>query len=270
MITDEAELSAWADKRDERKYSRLLLKRVFRGAITAVDSGLAPLYKVQIQRTGEAASDQSWYSCYEAGYLPSVGDEVDLIWRDDTVAYVFQVRGPSVLMASYMRIGKPITVAGTSTGTVTFSGIPQGFQRLKLYIAAQTTNATAVFLNCRLNGDTANNYYGGYGSWATAYNTPAQNSALGVFNVGIASASSSLDDAASEVTFLNYSSNSGNRRPTMHFVSHAVENPTAGNFLTAVGGGNYAGPLGGITSISIFPAAGNWGDGSRFWLDGLF
>lgn len=77
------------------KYRRLIASRHFQGYITAVtavptnannESGTQ--YLCSVQRVEESQADGNTYLCVTPGYKPVVGDLVELMWRDENVAYV--------------------------------------------------------------------------------------------------------------------------------------------------------------------------------------
>lgn len=94
-MIDQGGAFATMDKRDEKKYSRLLLNKVFRAKITAIDTTKDPRW-IQVQRNGEDSPDPNWYvAAAPGGYTPQVGDEIDLIWRDDVTAHILAVLRPA-------------------------------------------------------------------------------------------------------------------------------------------------------------------------------
>ncbi|MDP9325704.1 MAG: hypothetical protein M3O87_04110 [Candidatus Dormibacteraeota bacterium] len=122
------------------------LNPFFRGTVTSVVSAGAGVngYLVQVRRAETSAPDGIGYLCAIPGYTPSVGDDVDCMWRDAQVGYVFAVlRSPKASArvyraAAYNSVQPAITVlpydavtydpgANFSTATATYTCPVPGF-----------------------------------------------------------------------------------------------------------------------------------------------
>jgi hypothetical protein len=106
---NERELDAYLEKWTQRRLGRRL-ETHFRGTIVLV-SGTMPPFTVQIQRTGETGSDGNTYACSVPGYVPQIGDSVELAWRDLKTAHVV----------------RPVkTTAPRDLGALSTAGAPSG------------------------------------------------------------------------------------------------------------------------------------------------
>jgi len=113
-------------------YSRRLYPW-FQGVVTAVTTSGA-VSQVQIQRTGEGASDGGTYAIAQPGYRPQVGDTVDLQWRDDDTAYVMAPRqgvGGGAPWGGWVHWSRYVVGSGGSVDTSSNPGgdipLPVGF-----------------------------------------------------------------------------------------------------------------------------------------------
>jgi hypothetical protein len=270
MITDEAQFSAWADKRDERKYGRLLLNRVFRAVITDVDRSLAPLYQVQIRRTGENTPDGAWYPSYEAGYQPSLGDEVDLMWRDDTVAYVIQPRGPGVLVATATPLAPPVIVGSAGAASVSFSNIPQGFNVLQIWGRYGVDIASLQLLHVQYNDDVSGSYNSELlqateSGPPVCANVGGSNINKGVLGTCSCTAYQTLTAISCELP--GYSA-----LIPMLMSSRSARmdlNGPTGRTIDFYTSGWVVNPRQAVTKIKLFPANGNFIAGTRIYLYGM-
>lgn len=171
---DEAGLAAWHAETHRRKDSRLIENRYFQGTVAGVTvSGSA--YEVAIQRVGEPAADGNTYHCAVPGYVPQVGDRVELAWRDRSVAHVdHPIATTTRHPASSAVIDSQAPVNVTSL-RIPFSGaLPPNYTSMKVRWQVRTTSGnTADSMYVQFNGDTGTTYsWGTDGSSSTAYATP--------------------------------------------------------------------------------------------------
>lgn len=159
-MIDQTALNAQLDERDERLYSHLLLRRFFQGYVTAVNLGSLP-YLVQVRRVGDPQPDLAWHAVEAAGYVPGVGDRVQLVWLDQLVAAVVGLVAPMVPKLGWQLLAPIRILPDSLSSVVSFQNIPQApFSHLKLVYQARSTNASdLVEANCTFNNDnTVNNY----------------------------------------------------------------------------------------------------------------
>lgn len=157
MFETEAELAAWLDKREQTLYNRLLLNRSFTGIVTAVQ-GIMPQWQIQVRRDGEEMSDGHWHKATVPGWTPQVGDQVDLVWRDDNVAHVQAPLSSTAFVSQGSAKLAPTVTLAVATASVSFSNIPQSFTHLWGAWRARGTAAGFNDLGLRLNNDSTNNY----------------------------------------------------------------------------------------------------------------
>lgn len=122
MVTSEPDLAAYLDKRDQRLYDRLLLNRFFKGTITAVSGTKFP-YQIQVQQ-GSQPSDGMWHNCTTPGYIPAIGDQVELAWRDKRVAEVVAPLGPVSRVIDNHQVFARVYWTGSTTISTGYNLIP--------------------------------------------------------------------------------------------------------------------------------------------------
>lgn len=165
---DPQQLAAFFDTYLKKKYPHLS-QQWHRGAVTAVSGQSAPgtttpqpPFLVQIQRAGEDQADGAWYPVSNSGYVPQVGDQVDLQMRDANAVYASVPLSSSAAVSSMTRIGQPVVLTQNTTAvTWGASGtpIPQTFTHLVLVVHGRST-AAAFYQNWSLtvNADTGAHY----------------------------------------------------------------------------------------------------------------
>ena len=259
-VETEKEVAAYLQATNKRLYDRLFLNRVVAGTITAI-SGTRPQYLVRIDATGDA-----WHACYEPGYMPQVGDQVDLMWRDADTGYVLTPRSATAMTASWMQIAK-IATGSTTPGSIAFNGVPQSFQHLKVVADCQTTNASTADLLLRYNADSSASYWGQYSWMEAAWNGTFNNGSASLQAVvGGVSTNASLSNGISEITIFDYAQ--AEHRIGCTFLSHRFGSTSLQT--TEVGGFTYApSTLKTITIVQLFPSAGTFTANDNFWLYGI-
>lgn len=162
-------------------------------------------------------------------------------------------------------------LTGTAA-TVTFSGIPQTFRALRLLCMCRGDTAAAfVTARLRFNGDSAGNYDAeqdsASGSTAAAFESLNQTGA----DIGEATASTAVAGSVSimDVSIPWYTN-------TVFWKSlistHMLQAQTSGGAAGAIHSKQWVSRwrnTGAITSITIYPTAGNFISGSSFVLYGL-
>jgi hypothetical protein len=68
-------------------YRRLIRGRYFRATVASV-AGSGGSYSLTIIRNGETTPDGDLYQSLVPGYVPRVGDDVEMVWRDESNAVV--------------------------------------------------------------------------------------------------------------------------------------------------------------------------------------
>jgi hypothetical protein len=157
------------------------------------------------------------------------------------------------------------TVSGTgSSGTITFSSIPQNYKHLEIRQISRVTVASSD-CNIRFNGDTASNY-----SWHRLMGAaPSASAAAGVSNTYIelpaTSYSSLLSNAygASVTSIIDYSNT--NKFKTVRSLGGFEDNSSGLSFMCT---GNWRSTTA-ITSIQLLTGSGSWTTDTRFALYGI-
>jgi hypothetical protein len=262
----EAELAAWHEEIHRRKDSRLIANRYFQGHVTAVTGG-GP-FEVAVQRIGETVADGNTYHCAVPGYIPQLGDLVELVWRDDAVAHVdhpINMLGSLSTVPTSSVIDSQIiaTLSGSLTSlTIPKQGVlPKGFNSLTIRWQVRTTSGNTVdTLYMQFNGDTSANYNWEYmGALGTAYFTPGVGGGDTKMWVGDPAGGGSAAGAvgAGKIDILNY----GGTVFRKQYVALCIRDDNSGfGQAPAVGDWLTAGTP--ITSITLFLSAGNYAVGS--------
>lgn len=99
-------LAGYLDARDRSQpKKRMLSGRYFTGQVTNVNYNVTPM-KVQVQADGDDAPSDGWFDLQHAHYYPRVGDQVDMVWRDEKTAQVASAKVPTGRTVSRMiRLG---------------------------------------------------------------------------------------------------------------------------------------------------------------------
>ena len=159
-----------------------------------------------------------------------------------------------------------VTVGGGGAANVEFTSIPAGYSHLQVRgIARGTTADTLVLVRVQLNSDTGNNYarhnINGDGSSAVSV-ADASQPVGGVGNISAANASASIFGTV-VLDILDYANT--NKYKTIRSLSGNDRNGagTVGLFSSLWMDTNA------ITSVKLFPAAGNFAQHSTFALYGI-
>lgn len=155
------------------------------------------------------------------------------------------------------------TAYGTgSSGTITFSSIPQTYKHLQIRIAAANNSGSTVTIVPNFNGDTASNYSAHWlaanGSSVSSSGSPS-NTIQGI--IMIADGSSAVSPMIMDI--LDYSDT--NKYKTMKSFFGYTASPYE---LLRVHSANWRNTAA-ITSISLVAAAGSYTSNSRFSLYGV-
>src|SRR6266851_719674 len=161
----EKDLATYLDIRDSRWNGRLLADRVFRGVVKSATFVGGWQCMITVQRIGDTIVDLTRYSCSIPGYIPLVGDTVDLFWRSRTEAIVLEpVSSPGSIV---------VAVAGQTP--ITFRPTPCADRTLQISFMARSfsdaVNGSDNFF-VQVNGDTGANYTYDGNSTQTGANTP--------------------------------------------------------------------------------------------------
>jgi len=158
------------------------------------------------------------------------------------------------------------TVLGSTTATVTFSGLgtsAAAYKHLQLRVAVRSNRAgqNNDGLMMRFNGDTGSNYrwhaLEGNGSTVTSYESGSSTSIGGYYATGATSTTNQFGVMVADL--LDFSSASKNKTMRMLGGQNGLSLNSGAWFSTAA-----------VTSIDIFSLTGNsWVTGSRFSLYGL-
>jgi len=155
------------------------------------------------------------------------------------------------------------TVSGTTTGTITFSSIPNTYTDLILVQSLPgDPTATYGYSNLRLNGDTATNYSTTYQYYYNARTTGRQSAATFILH----GTSSYLGNANIITHIQNYSS-TVNHKTTISRVNLSANGNGAVQEIFE-GAGLYR-SASAITSVTAFMNTGNYSSGSTFTLYGI-
>lgn len=161
-------------------------------------------------------------------------------------------------------------LVSSSVASITFSAIPTDIGCLRILWTARDTNTgfVAEGINMRVNGDTGGNYASQY---VQGSNSSASSAATSVTATSASVGLLSMADNTAgvygtgviEITGWDtpHASNLG-----FNFQS-AIISPSLTTSWTNNGGGIYRG-AGPYSSITLFPAAGNFASGSKFYLLG--
>jgi hypothetical protein len=160
-----------------------------------------------------------------------------------------------------------VTVGSTSVATIDFAGIPQGYKHLQIRGLTRSDQASSsTSSRMRFNSDSGSNYdyhalYGNGSSPAGAENIAPVNVML-IGNYPGASATSGMF-GASVIDILDYSSLT--KYKTVRFLN-GYDNNGSGQVTF---GSNLWMNTNAITSISLFPATGNFVQYTQFALYGV-
>jgi hypothetical protein len=163
-------------------------------------------------------------------------------------------------------------ILGSAASSVTFSAIPGSYRSLMLQAVARGDTAAGFTTgNIRFNSDTAGNYdneqVGGVGSTISAFETLNGTSV----QIGEVSAASAVAGSATIWT-VQIPWYAGTTFWKFITVSHMLNAQTSGGQSGSIYSKHWAGrwrSTAAITSINIFPSAGNFITGSSFVLYGL-
>jgi len=223
--------------------------------------------------------------------IVSIADVIDLSVGDYVELYVFTGTGTGTIVGtnpnasfSATRIGDvalggpikfaevgPLTATQASVTLPVSGSLPQNYRHARIkWQARSDTAATTTEFRMRMNGDTANSYDGawvvllgdgtmaGSGTAAAAYwvvspSIPAASNFQGSSHFG-----------SGTIDLINYSDTTSNKT----FVATAQYRNVsgAGGFKSVQSSGEYALNTNAITSLTIFPQAGNFVAGSVFTL----
>jgi hypothetical protein len=149
---------------------------------------------------------------------------------------------------------------GSAAASITFSSIPATYTDLRLVLVFTGTSATAV--RCRVNGDTATNYSRTYiyGDGTTAGTSTSANTAY--FNL---TAQINQSTTIPEMLVADLFSYAGSTYKTM-LVNHAGDQNGSGGTENIVGLWRSTSA---VTSMLIYPAAGNFNTGTTATLYGI-
>jgi hypothetical protein len=160
------------------------------------------------------------------------------------------------------------TLLGSSTATVTFSGIPNTYKHLQLRIFGRGDRAAGgVSVNMQFNGDTNTaNYYSHYieGNGSTAYAGAAAN-VIYIYDLAAASSTTSVF-GAQVIDILDYAN--VYKFKTVRGLSGWDNNSASPAGQIAFQSGLWSNTAA-ITSISMSPFSGNFIANSRFSLYGI-
>lgn len=151
-------------------------------------------------------------------------------------------------------------VAGGTDASKTFT-IPSGHTALKIKAVGRTTNSSAQNLLLRLNGDTGSNYV-----WQLVQ--AANTAATGVTSTGTTSlivgtlpgsADTTSSPGVSETTLFRYTDTTFHK--AVHGTHYTTTNTSTSNQIVRTHGGTWRSTAA-VTSMTLFPGAGNFAAGS--------
>lgn len=162
------------------------------------------------------------------------------------------------------------SIAGGLVGSVTFSSIPATFRTLVVKWVARGDNATTnVLMHVRINGDAGANYdsevadVSGAASWAASETIAGGQAVVGILSAASAPANV---PGQGELEIVNYAATTF-QKVILSRSAYKLAN-SATNVQTGVGGAHWRQAVA-ITSVQLFPSAGNFVAGSTFTLYGL-
>lgn len=155
------------------------------------------------------------------------------------------------------------TVSGTSTGTVTFSGIPNTYKDLILVQSLPgDPTATYSYSNLRFNSDTGSNYSSTYFYYYNAA-TPGRQANVS----SILHGTSSFMSNSNIITHIQNYSNTTNNKTTISRVN--LGGNSNGVVQEVFAGTGLYRSTSAITSVTAFSTSGNYSSGSTFTLYGI-
>jgi len=155
------------------------------------------------------------------------------------------------------------TVSGTSTGTVTFSSIPNTYKDLVLVQSLPgDPTATYAYSNLRLNADTGSNYSTTYQYYYNAMTVGRQSNATFILH-----GTSSFMGNSNIITHIQNYSSTTNHKTTISRVNLSANANGAVQEIFE-GAGLYR-SASAITSVTCFLNTGNYSSGSTFTLYGI-
>jgi hypothetical protein len=157
------------------------------------------------------------------------------------------------------------TAFGTgSSGTVTFSSIPNSYKHLQIRYAAQPVAGTNLAgITLRFNGDTGTNYsrhsLNSYGSGTPLADGNANRTTI---DVGFINGSTTNGAASGILDILNYANTS------LYKTTRTLSGITASTLDIRIQSGNWRN-TNAVTSIELFIPSGNFNTASRFSIYGI-
>lgn len=246
-------------------YRRLIRGRYFRATVASVRALSSGSYTLTVIRNGESSPDGDYYQSNVPGYVPRIGDDVELVWRDESnavVAYPVSRRGgggPGPGIAD--QIAYTAANAGTSPS---FQTIPQNGTDLEITFAVRdTSSGTGLgFLTFTLNQVSSASYYyasstATSGSISIASGDAAQGATSGLGGLVVNGAAQAGAFACGTITIYNYTSSTFTS--TWDFRCYALFAQAATDQWFISGGGSNINAFQPITRIdfSTSPAAGS-------------
>lgn len=220
---------------------------------------------------GGNISDKRQYSAAAGGVIlcdsttqPSAASVAphQLTFRSDIPAFQGVFSGAWRQVTPY----RQSVILGSTTASVTFSGVPNSIKNLSIrYTARGDTAAEAVILALRLNADSGANYFGNLTQVQNGTATAAANSGSTSQQVGTITAATAGSNQFGSGVIDMEGLGSATRRPNGQFRSHGWSTAAQSYFIT--GGFLYNG-TGQITSYTLLLTAGSFIAGSEFYLDG--
>ena len=154
-----------------------------------------------------------------------------------------------------------------SSGTITFSNIPQIYSSLQIRAVARCSTGTVINVLIRLNGDTGSNYtrhnLKGDGATASASGTTGQASIFAL-DAGRGASTAANIVGVSITDIHDYASTT--KYKTVRIIGGSDANNTTGD--VALCSGLWLSTAA-VTSISFLPTSGNWTTQTQFALYGI-
>lgn len=284
---DEAQLDSYIEQWMYRRLSRRLFP-FFRGIVQKVElpPGVSsgPPFLVQVLRTGESTVDTNDYTSALSSYAPVVGDDIDLMWRDNDTAYVFApISGPGVTAAGlpgWKHWSRYVVGPGGAGDTSSNPGgdipLPPGYNHAWIIVTNAVdngggTNGTFGGMQVAVNNgplDTASDYVwtdigvftttGGVNNSALSGSGNGQDIGWAPFVLSGGGIGSTWPSSA-DIYLPGYSN------PSVHATAHwEIFQLNSGTAVRRMGGGYNTGSAGAITLVHFFARANHMIAGVTF------
>lgn len=251
-MINEKDLNAYLETWVARRFPRFLGNRFFQGTLVTVTPAAAGTYLCTLSRTNESTADGMTYLCSTPAYFPTVGDVVECVWLGPD--------GDGLILWPLNR-GTTEKLDDQSSGALAASltlTVPGPCTVLEVFITGRG-DATAQGVVVQFNGDTGGNYYYQFLHDANATITalaPAVAQTSG--RCGAVVPSTAAAGAHGESRLVIFNADSKTMRKSWQWFGGRWDTDLAAGSDQEQGQGQWNNTVDRISSIKVFPAAGNF------------